>query len=542
MKKAKKCLSILIVLMMLTAVVTGCSGNAKSENAGQTKVSGESEKIEPEQGEGRETKAAANGISRIIVLAQGQDMTSFDPHKHNDVESGTGTRMIYDTLIRLTTDNQFVGQLAESWEYLDDKTVAFTLKDGVKFHNGEPLTAEDVKFSLDRQKQSGIVGHLVSMIDSVEVVDNLHFTIHLGDGAAALLSSLSHMGSSILCKSHVEGLESSGKTIDDDPVGTGPYKFDYWTVGSEWQMLRNADYFDPEYAAKNEGLKVKVIAEETSRTIALETGEVDFLIQVPSVSVDSIASNPDLKLLEYESTHLAFIAFNCSKAPFDNQKLREAVSYCINRDDIIQVQVNGKAVPNDTCIGKAAIGYTDDVVKREYNIDKAKELLAEAGYADGFSFTLTTLGEERARAAAVIQAACAEAGIDVKIEVLENSAYFDKVGLGEHEAGMSWWVANAEPDNSFNPLFNSNTIATGGSNYACYNSPEIDGLLLKGQTTNDQTERVKYYEDIAKIISENAVWCPLFSQNGYLACRSNIDGVVIYSIDMHLYQGLHVTE
>ena len=181
---------VLACLLAASAMLTACGGSGDTGSAGSA---------------GTTTQAAAiGGESRkdgIIRVGMSSDITSLDPHANNDVNSSNATRHIYNNLVRVTNDGEVLGDLAESWEFLDDMTVQFKLKEGVKFSDGTPLTSEDVKFSLERQKASAKVGHLVAMIDTVEVVDDLTFIIHMNQPSNALLTSLAHAGGAILCKS-----------------------------------------------------------------------------------------------------------------------------------------------------------------------------------------------------------------------------------------------------------------------------------------------------------------------------------------------------
>lgn len=200
----KKLVSVLLAGVMCASLLTACGGSSDTGSTGGTSA---------------ETEAAAG--SSIITIGIGGDLTSLDPHNHNDTTSAYATRHIYNNLVKMNENNEFVPNLAESWEFADDTTVNFTLKDGVKFHNGETLKADDVKFSLERQMQSPKVGHLLYMIDSIEVTDDLHFTIKMNTPSNALISSLFHSGSAILCKSYTEALEAEGKTIESAPMGCG---------------------------------------------------------------------------------------------------------------------------------------------------------------------------------------------------------------------------------------------------------------------------------------------------------------------------------
>lgn len=486
-------------------------------------------------GGGSGSKKADDGIIKIGVKA---DITSFDPQKHNDTISAYATRHIYSNLIDITSDNEFVGDLAESWEYLDDTNVKFKLKEGVKFQNGTPLTAEDVKFSLERQKDSPRVGHLVSMIDNVEVVDDTNFIIHMNAPSNALVSSLQHMGSAILCKSYTEELEASGKTLEEAPMGSGPYKFVEWVPGASFKLEKYEEYFDPARKAQNNGLLFKVIPEESSRTIALENGEIDLLTHVGSNDAEKIRSNSKLKLDEFPSTKLEYFAMNVEKAPFDNVKVRQAMNYAINKEDVVTAAINKEGKSAQSYIGDAAIGYYDTAVNYEYNVEKAKELLKEAGLEKGFTFTTYAATDVRSRSATVIQANLAALGITMNIEQMESSTFYEKTGKGEHDACMAGWVANAEPDNTYRPLFTSSKAGPGG-NRTFYKNPEVDTLVDDASTNRDKAKVEQDYKDILKIVSEDAIWCPLYMEKGTVARNADLQGLGNSSMELHNFYGLH---
>lgn len=535
----KKLISVLLVGVMCMSFLTGCGGNYSqtpgTEDGADAPESGESEGTDEN---GEETGDSAEGGGSVIRIGIKSDITSFDPHQHNDTISAYATRHIYSNLVRLMPDNTFAGNLAESWEYKDDKTVEFTLKEGVKFHNGETLTSEDVAYSLERQKDSPKVPHLVSMIDNVEVVDDTHFIIHMNEPSNALISSLNHSGCAILCKSYTEGLEAEGKTLDSAPMGSGPYKFKEWNPGASFELEKFDDYFDPETAAQNDGLLFKVNAEESARTIALENGELDMSIDPNTTDVARIRESADLELDECDSTLIEFLCMNTQKAPFDKKEVRQAMNYAIKKDDVVVAAIDGEGEPFDNYIGKAAIGYYDTSVKYDYNLDKAKELLAAAGYENGFEFTCYLATETRARSATIIQANLAELGITMNIEQMESATFFEKTGKGEHDACLTGWVANAEPDNTYRPLFTSANVGDGG-NRAFYQNPEVDKLVDDAATNSDKAAVQKDYETILQTVSDDAIWVPLFTKKVMIARDKDLQGVVPSPINMHDFFGVH---
>lgn len=517
MKKPRRIICTVLSTLMLMTATTGCINN----NAGGGSTS------------------SGNGDSQIIRLAQSIDVKSFDPHQANDSSTSNATRHIFNTLIKLTENDEFEGDLAESWEYVDDTTVNFKLKEGVKFHNGEVLTSEDVKFSLERQKQSSRVGHLVDMIESVEVVDDLNFIVHLNQPSATLISSLSHIGGSILNKKHVEEVESSGKKIDENPIGTGPYKFESWKPGDRFVLSKFDEYFNGD--VKNDGLEFRIIPEGSSRAIALETGEIDVLLSVDPVDYKRIRENKDLVLNEYEPTTIEFFDMNNEKAPFDNKLVREAMNYATDKDSIIEVSTSGEATPAKGLMGQSAIGFSSNVTNYEYNLEKAKELLKEAGYENGLEFSILVASDVRAKTAQVYQASLAEIGVKVNVEMMESGAMLDKQMKGDYQAAVRGWNPNAEPDNTFAPLYLSDNKGSGG-NRTFYSNPKVDKLIKEGRVEQDQGKREKIYEEIQQIITEDAAIAPIYTPIGAIATKNNVKGLKIYSIGTHRYEEITISE
>ena len=382
------------------------------------------------------------------------------------------------------------------------------------------------------------MGHLVSMIDSVEIVDDLNFIIHLNTASNALISSLSHMGSAILNKEYTEELEANGKTLAEAPMGTGQYTFKEWTPGASFELVKYDNYFDPERAAQNDGLLFKIIPEETSRTIALENGEIDVMINVPANDADRIRESSTLALDEFGSTRSEFMVLNVTKAPFDNVKVRQAMNYAINKDDVLIAMVNGAGKTTNEYFNSAAIGYEEVDGKYTYDPEKAKELLAEAGYADGFTFTCYLAGDSRNRAATVIQANLQEIGVTMNSEMMESATFYERTGKGEHQAAITGWIANAEPDNTYRPLFTTESMGDGG-NRAFYSNPEVDALVDEASVSPDAEVVSAAHKRILEILVEDAIWVPLNEWTGMVARQADLQGMGLSAIGMERFEGLH---
>jgi peptide/nickel transport system substrate-binding protein len=372
-----------------------------------------------------------------LVIAQGADAKSLDPHGTNDQPSSRVSAQIYDRLVETDLEMNVIPGLAESWEQPDALTTIFKLREGVKFHNGEELKASDVKFTIDRMVGSAKVHHIIQAVESVEVVDDYTVKIITEKPFGALLQHLSHTAASILNEKAVtEGGDNYGQT----PVGTGPFAFVKWDAGDKIVLKANEDYFKGAPEMKN--VIFRNVTEGTNRTIGLETKEIDIAYDIEPIDVAAIRGNDNLTLTEEPSLSMAYLGFNFDKEPFNNAKVREAISHAIKVDDIISAVLMGAGIEANSPIGPKVFGHNPDVKAPAYDVEKAKALLAEAGYADGFKTSIWTNDNPvRVQIAQIMQAQLKEIGIDMAIEIVEWGAYLDGTARGEHDMFILGWVS-----------------------------------------------------------------------------------------------------
>ena len=307
------------------------------------------------------------GVKDTLVVANGADAKSLDPHATNDAPSSKVTVQIYDRLVEQDDNMNIIPSLAESWEQPDDVTTVFHLRKGVKFHNGEPLTAADVKFSLDRMKNSPQVSHIIGTVDKVEVVDENTVKVITKQPFGALLSHLCHPTAAIL---NEKAVKDAGDSYGQHPVGTGPYKFVSWASGDRIVLEANPDYFLGETPIKN--VIFRAIPEATSRTIGLETGEIDIAYDIEGMDKERIREDKNLVFLEEPSLSIDYIGFNTKKAPFNDVRVRQAIASTINVDDIISTVYKGSATKANSLIGPKVFGHSDEAKAWTVDIDKAK--------------------------------------------------------------------------------------------------------------------------------------------------------------------------
>lgn len=441
---------------------------------------------------------ALAGDKNTLVVAQGSEPKSLDPVASNDVPSHRVYLHIYDTLLQRDEKGNLVPGLAESWEQVDPLTIVLHLRKGVKFHNGDNFTAKDVVFSLNRAKESPAVMTFFKDIKNVEVVDDYTVKIITDKPFGPLLGYLAHKGGCILSENAVK---TAGDAYAQFPIGTGPYKFVEWRSGDRVVLKANPDYFGGKPATEN--LVFRVISEGTNRTIALETKEVDLAYDIEPMDVQFIKQNNEIKLIEQPSISISYLGFNTQKPPFDKKEVRQAIAYAIDIPSIINAVYLGAATEADSPVPAGVPGYTKTGKKYEHDIAKAKELLAKAGYPNGFKAKIA-LNDNNIRkdTAVILQDQLKRIGIDLEVEVIEWGAYLDKLSRGEQDMFILGWVSSPDCDAALYSLFHSSNKGSAG-NRTFYENKRVDELLDQGRVNTDLEKRKEFYKETQEIIQED---------------------------------------
>ena len=502
----------LVLVAAMALSLAACGGNPANNGA-----------------EGGET---AGGYKNTLTWAQGADVTSLDPHQGHETPAVQVTSQIFDTLVTLDPKtNEIVPQIADSWEQIDEQTYVFKIHEGIKFHDGSDLTAEDVKFSLDRARNSATVSYIVNFIEDVTVDDDHTVTIKTTAPYAPALRNLAIPFAAIVPKAVVEADEDA---FILNPVGSGPYKFVEWNQGDHVTLKAFDDYYAGK--AETENLIMKVIPETSQRTIALETGEVDMAYDLAVNDIPKVNENNKLQVYEIPSLTCWYVSMNLNKKPFDNPKVREALSMASDRQTIIDTINAGSGQPADAIIAPAVFGYYSTGV-REYNPTKAKELLAEAGYPDGFSTSLwVNDNQSRIEMCQAMQAMLLEIGVQCNIEVLEFGSYISRTVAGEHDmAYFGWTTSSGDADYSYYSLEHSTQQGAAG-NRSFLADPDVDKLIEKARFNTNESERKDLYKELAIKLDEINNNIPIFYSYINVGANKNVEGFIMdangyYSLD-----------
>lgn len=507
-------LAMVVAMFLLTA----CGGNnTQTNNGGNSSSQNSSDST----GEGTST------VSKDFTYVCGTEPTTLDPHLVNDNATARASCQIYETLVYRDTDSSIKPGLAESWTTSEDATVwTFKLREGVKFHDGETFNAEAVKYNIERLQNPDTAApkaSLVNMVKSVDVVDEYTVSFTLTEPSSVFLAQISSYTTGMLSP---KAVETYGKDFGQNPVGTGPLKLESWDYGSSLTLTRFDDYWGEK--ATVDSVTIRIVPEDASRVMMLKTGDADIVAGIPPIQIADLKADDNVKVLIETGYRTIFVGMNSTKAPLDDVRVRQAVNYAIDREAIIKNIMRDIASYPDSFMISNVIDYSAKGLGcYEYNPEKAKELLAEAG-VENLTMTLSTpegrYTNDR-QVAEVVQAMLAEVGITAKIEVLDWGAYQEKATAGEHELfllGMGCPTGDPE----FNMYMNFGT--TGPQNYSRFSNATVDKLLEEQSTILDNDERAGVMYQIQEELKNDACSAPLYYEVQTYGSAADISGFVIY--------------
>ncbi len=497
--------------------------------------------------------SANNGENRedqVLVYARGGDSESLDPGSTTDGESSRVTRQVLEGLLDFEPETFDIKPgLAHDWDVSDDGlTYTFYLEEGVTFHDGTDFNAEAVKVNFERWADphheyaftddgyvysmygtmfGGYVDDDSHVIKEINVVDDYEIEFVLKRPLGFFLQNL---GMTYFAITSPAALEEYGADINEHPVGTGPFKFVSWTKDDKIVLEKFTDY-RKEGLPKLDEVIFEVIPDNAARLIALRSGEVDIMDGLNPDDAESVKADEQLSLYTRAENNIGYLGFNVQKEPLDNKNLRHAINHAIDREAIAEALYAGYAKPAVNPLPPGYLGYNDAVELYDYDVDKAKELLREAGYDDGLEIELWTMPVARPympdpeTVAEIVQNNLAEIGIDIKIVREEWAPYLEKTAEGEHQLYMLGWSGtNGDPDYFLSSLLHGSNVGT--SNREFYENSEVDKLLDQAKVSIDQDERADFYKQAQALIAEDSPMVPLVHSTPVLASASYVKNYV----------------
>ena len=506
----KKKLSLILAAALTAGLaLTGCGGSKTSDTTENT------------AGAESETAAEVKGVdvdtTGYLVAALNADIQTADVQKTSkDYEVPFN---IFDRLVDVEVDadgnSKIVPSLAENWDISDDGLeYTFHLRQGVKFHNGNDFTAEDVAYTFHRMLtvESGV---------NTEFIDQIK-----GAPFAGFLASISSPGVSIYDS---EATEAAGDQFGMDPavtVGTGPFEFSSWSFNNQLVLTRNEDYWKG--ASKLPGVVIKIIPDTETQSMMFESGELDILdLDYAADSVDRFTETYPDQIVQGPRVGIVYFTMNFNKKPFQDVRVRKAVQMSIDRQAILDALYGGRGQVEQGIFPHGLIGFNPDQEEIKYDPEAAKALLAEAGYADGFDMEIaadSSASDTMTMALEIVSDQLAEVGIRAEIKNYDESTWLETRKSGELGSFMSTWSADYnDPDNFIYTFFgNEEKTKIRSINYP---DTEVMARVAKARTIVNEDERLAEYKALEeKIVHEDAAWVPMFSRLHLFAVSKRVEG------------------
>ncbi|MEC2159671.1 glutathione ABC transporter substrate-binding protein [Virgibacillus halodenitrificans] len=517
----KRNLYRLVALFLIVGfVLIGCS-NKTSNDGSESKDAVAQETVKKE--------------GKDITIAVAANFVSLDPHDTNDTLSGSAEKTMMEGLVGFDKDMNVVPVLAKDYSVNDDATeFVFELQEGVKFHDGAPFNAEAVKVNLDRLTDPDstlIRSSLFELIKETEVVDEYTVKVTLSEPFGAMINTFAHPAGMLISP---KALEEYGDDVSQHPVGTGPYVFKEWQPGDHLTMTKNEDYWR---ATGNEAdsITFKPTPENGTRVAMLQTGEADFIYPVPTEQAEEIDGKDGIVVENEASIVVRYLAMNNLKKPFDDKRVRQAVNYAINKEAFTQVVMNGFASPMDSIIAPNTQFYSGQT-PYEFDLEKAKELLAEAGYENGFKATIWGANSSTTmKAMEFIQQQLAQINVELEVVPMETGTLSDSIWSVEDPKDAEiemyyggWSPSTGDADWGIRPLVGGeNAYPPKSYNTAYYNNKEVNKLIADGLATGDPAAREKAYADAQEKIWEDAPWAFLVVDDTIFGKKNYLEGIYL---------------
>lgn len=501
MKRGKKIIALALATALLGISIAGC-GSSSSSSAG------------------------SNSASDTLIYAQGSEPRGLDPALVDDGESAKVMSNIYEGLLKYNKDSTKVEpSLAKDWEVSPDGlTYTFHLQEGVKFHDGTEFNADAVKFNIDRQlppqvtKDMAYAPFVYGSVKDVEVVDKYTVKINLKEASTPFLSNLAMIMAAPMVSP--KALQASDNNVNQNPVGTGPYKFVKWEKDQNVVLVRNDEYWGTKALTKN--IIFKFIKDNSARVVALNNGEADMIDGIDATVVKQITDAGN-QVFQAPGMNINYMAYNTSKKPFNDPKLRQAISQAVNVPEMVNSLYQGYSEPATSILPTFMEGYDKSIAQVAYDPTAAANTLKAAGLTSVHMITYTNPRPYNAAngqvLAEAIQGYLSKVGVTVTIDSYDWTTYKEKVKAGDYDIAFYGWIGdNGDPDNFMNLL----SVDDISMNVAIYKNAEFNALIAKGVATPAGAERNALYTEMEKMVAADAVWLPISHAQTLAAYRPSV--------------------
>jgi len=468
----------------------------------------------------------SGGNKVVMNVSMLGDIVSLDPAFAYDNDTSIVVDQITEALLTHNPDNSLKCLLAESWEATDPLTYVYKIRSDVNFSDGSPMTVDDVVYSLNRHMNPDLGSYMnwfFGNVESITATGEWEVTVKLKSPDATWQYVLATSAGMIVKKAYAEEKGTEFGTAAGGIIGTGPFKYESWTSGSKVVLVKNDEYWDKTATTNVDEINFSIIADDTTLATALKSGQIDFSVNFSNNLVDTLRGYENLTIYQTVGMGIHYLAFNTAREPFSDVNVRKAISYAIDLDSIITNIIKGTGAKGGmlpmaeslfTVERDTWLQYAASLPEHEYNLEKARQYMAQSSVPDGFSCKLmvSQSASQRYDVALVVQQALSEIDIDVEIVTVTSDEFYsyqfgnvlDANGTRDYDMLVATWGADyPDPAGNLNPLFTISNISAGGYNCASYTNEEVDRLLTEANTITDNVQRTQMLLDACGIIVED---------------------------------------
>jgi len=490
--------------------------------------------------------------AKTLNMAYDADPVSMDPHEQLSGGTLQLSHMIFDPLLRWNRDLGFDARLAEKWERVDEKTVRFHLRKGVKFHSGNEMTALDVRWTFDRLKRSPDFKGIFVPFEALNIVDKYTIELVTKEPYPLVLHTATYIFP--MDRKFYDGYDGKGRTKDAivkhgdafasfNASGTGPYTIAKREQGVRVDFRRFANYWDTQSPGNVDKIVLTPIKEDPTRVAALLSGDVDFIAPVPPADLDRIDRDTNVNLVTMSGTRIITFQLNQKRRPeLKDKRVRQAIVYAINNAGIVKKIMRGFGTAAAQQSPKGYLGYVPDL-KPRYDLAKAKRLMKEAGYANGFSATMMAPNNRYVnddKIAEAVAGMLAKIKIKINLKTMPKAQYWPKFDERAADIMMIGWHSDTEDSSNFTEfLLHTPDESTGYGQYNSgnYSNASVDNLVVRNQKETNPAKRQAMLQEIERILHNEAAFVPLHWQDRAWAARKGVDIAPILNVMNFPYLG-----
>lgn len=524
---------VMAILMAGTMILSGCSGEttSTSESAGST-ASAQAEDSETAEG-------------GVVTIARDLDSSNLDPVMTADNVDIWVLNMIVEGLVTSSDDGtEIIPAVADTWEISDDGlTYTFHIRDGIKFSNGEDVTIEDCIYSLQRAKDTdGPWIGMLDMIESMEDGGDGNLIITLNTASPSFLSTLAMFSSGIMPKSYCEEVGEEG--ISQKPIGTGPFVLTEWDKGEKMIFSKNDNYWE-EGCPKVDEIDMVVVEDDNTRIMQLESGQIDIATQVPFSRIDELKAMDNLSVSLFDSTDVKFVVINCQDEHLSDKRVRQALKLATDKESINSAVYFGYGENAETFVATSAPHFDSSLETTKLDIDAAKALMDEAGYADGFDLTLEVGSGDSTylQIATMLQEEWSQIGVNLDIQQIDTATARQNWKDGNYDVYISYMTSDMTDTSELAGLW---TITDQANCWRSYwddeDQDKAEELCKKANSEMDESARLADYSEMQEIVADAVPLIPIVYTPYTFVSTDKISGAAQTPLGIYNFKNMTKSE